>query len=274
MDELRQREQRRERRPDDAVHAMGAQRAARDVRERDGRIEGEPLEAALPPAGPQRGADRVAGDHDLACRERGRRRGERDGDPVGEPADQPVREAGHDDLLVDQQRQAPDGGGDRRRHGDEPAGRDDHVRAEAAEQRQRPAEARRDPEREIRHVAPRELAAELAGRDRRGRECRPPAPTSPRCPSRSRSTRAGRRRRAAPGARWRWPGPRRCARPSRRPRRRPSGARRRRRRRVAAAGRARLPHPAPAQVARRGRAAASAAWRSRASAIRRSTSAG
>ena len=145
---------------------MGAQGAARDVQQRGRWIETEALEPAFPSTREELGTDRVARHHDLPARERGGRRAERHGDAVRESSDQAVRESGHHDLLVDQERPAPHG----RRHGGrdchEPAGGDDDVRLEAAEERERTRETRRHPDREVSHVAPRELAAKLAGRDR------------------------------------------------------------------------------------------------------------
>ena len=203
-------EQRRERRPDDPVHAMGAERAARDVREREGGIEAEARERAVPPARVELGADGVAGDHDLPLREGGSRRGEGHRDLVREPADQPVREPGHDDLLVDEERPASRGGRHRGGDRDEPAGRDDHVGTEPPEERERAAEARRAPG----ASGPSRCATRADGgacrSGSRDTGCRPPAPTSPRCPIGSRSRRAGRRRPVGPGAPWRGPGLRPC----------------------------------------------------------------
>ncbi len=166
MHDLGHPEERRQRRSDDAVHPVGAERAAGDVDEWKRGIEPVALEGTGPPAREELRPNRVAGDDDLVPRERPGRGGEGHGDPVGEPADEPVREPRDHDLLVGQEWQPPRRGRDGGRDRDEPAGRDDDGRAEAPEQRVRAAEACRHPERQVGHVAPGELAAKLAGRDR------------------------------------------------------------------------------------------------------------
>ena len=157
-----------ERRPDDAVHAMGAERAAGDVqRAEPPGSSPKPLEAARPLAGEELRPDRVAGDDDLAGRERAAPTAAKV--TATRSASRPISRFASPGTTTcswtrsGRRRAAGRHGG---RDGDEPAGRDDDVGAEAAEQRVRPAEARGHPEREVGHVAPGELAAELAGRDR------------------------------------------------------------------------------------------------------------
>jgi len=108
----------------------------------------------------------VPGDHDLAGREGGGRGREGDRHPVGAARDEPVGESGDDDLLVDQQGAAPGSGGERGRHRHEPAGRDDHVGPQAAEQPPRLRQAGGNADCEVGDVPHGEAPAQLPGRDR------------------------------------------------------------------------------------------------------------